>query len=86
LNILDLIDWREKDKSGEQENLLFSETTSIKPNPLSVPKNDTKSEASKEKFPHLKTKIWIQFVHDTNPYHPGAVPPQMSENKYRKID
>ena len=76
-----MIDWREKDKSGEQENLLFSETTSTKPNPLSVPKNDTKSEANKEKFPHLKTKIWIQIVHDTNPYHPGAVPPQMSENK-----
>jgi len=77
---LDLIEMREKDKSGDTENLLFSETTSTKPNPISVPKNDTKNVTKGEKLPHLRTKIWIQFVHDTNPYHPGSVPPQMSEN------
>eukprot|EP00331_Platyophrya_macrostoma_P018295 CAMPEP_0176472384 /NCGR_PEP_ID=MMETSP0127-20121128/41712_1 /TAXON_ID=938130 /ORGANISM="Platyophrya macrostoma, Strain WH" /LENGTH=187 /DNA_ID=CAMNT_0017867245 /DNA_START=134 /DNA_END=694 /DNA_ORIENTATION=- len=27
------------------------------------------------KYPHLRSKIWIQFVHDTNQYHPSQIPP-----------
>lgn len=32
-------------------------------------KNLTKSEKDEEKYPHLRTRIWFQLVHDTNPYN-----------------
>lgn len=70
-----MIEWREKDRSNEQENLLFSETTDSKP----AVKNDTKNDTKKEKFPHLKTQIWIQLIHDMSAYHPSQVLPNMGK-------
>lgn len=69
----DLIEWRNKDLSGEQENLLFGTEDESK-----VEKNKT---SKGEKFPHLKTKIWIQLVHDATVYPLGGIPPQIG-NQY----
>jgi len=65
----ELIEYRKKKNEKLHENLLFSEEDD-------KVKNTTKTEEEKietntteeEKLPHLRTKIYIQFVHDTDPH------------------
>lgn len=58
-----MIEVREKKLVEEYENLLFK-----------VEKEDDKEEKNEtvgELAPHLKSKIWLQLVHDQNVYNPA---------------
>jgi hypothetical protein len=80
INLQELVTWKPKVEKKEEQNLLFAEDLNkAAPRKKEVKENKTAEQKKKDeiKYPHLKNKIWIELVHDTNAYLPGQIPPQM---------
>ena len=73
-NFVDLIEWRKKD-NRKGESLLFKDDNNEKEE---TPVLDANLTTDNNTYPHLKSKIWLQLVHDTNAYLPNQLPPQLS--------
>jgi len=65
---IDLIEYRKKYVEKQTENLLFNEEDAKSANTTEGEKVNKTEEA---KLPHLRNKIYIQFIHDTNAHHKG---------------
>ena len=67
----ELIVQKKKDKIKIEKNLLFDDMSPSK-------KEEPETDEEKKLFPHLRSKVFVYFIHDTNPYSAKEMNPFMS--------